>query len=177
MRRDIAFRPQTIASEHRSIAEGMGWVAFFLLLAKIAGAAKEMMVAYRYGISAEIDAYLYVFTLVSWPLAVWLGVLPVVLVPLSARLENHNELRDFRAELLGVTCIVALALFVVAWFSLPHILGLPWSGLRGDAEQAALTTARVLVLIIPIGLIARLSAWMLARGRHVGSLLEGVPPL
>lgn len=58
---------------HQAIARGMISVAGFLFLSKLAGAAKEMAVAYRFGISAEVDAYVLVLTIVSWPTATFLA--------------------------------------------------------------------------------------------------------
>lgn len=36
-----------------------------------------------------MDAYLFVFNLVAWPVGVWLNVLMVVLVPLAARIQHE----------------------------------------------------------------------------------------
>ena len=57
--------------DHHAIARGMVWVALFVLLGSLARAAKGMAIAYRYGVSAEVDAYLFVFNLVSWQVGVW----------------------------------------------------------------------------------------------------------
>lgn len=59
--------------DHHAIARGMAWVALFVLLGSVARAAKEVAIAYRYGVSAEVDAYLFVFNLVSWPVGVACG--------------------------------------------------------------------------------------------------------
>ena len=53
----------------------MAWVALFVLLGSLVRAGKEMAIAYRYGVSAEVDAYLFVFNLVNWPVGVWFSVL------------------------------------------------------------------------------------------------------
>ena len=65
------------ASHDRRIATGFLWVAFFLLVSKLAGAAKEMAVAWRYGVSETVDAYVFVFNLVTWPVTLWFGDIPV----------------------------------------------------------------------------------------------------
>ena len=44
--------------EHQSIIRGMLLVGSFAVLGKLASAAKEIAVAWRYGVSAEVDAYL-----------------------------------------------------------------------------------------------------------------------
>ena len=44
-------------SHHRKIATGFVWVALFVFIGKLAGAAKEMAIAWRYGVSETVDAY------------------------------------------------------------------------------------------------------------------------
>lgn len=41
-------------------------MSLFVLLGKLAGAVKEMAVAYRYGVSGVVDAYQLAFTVVTW---------------------------------------------------------------------------------------------------------------
>ena len=60
-------RLRNAQADHHAIAQGMIWVALFVLLTSLARAAREMAIAYRYGVGAEVDAYLFVFNLVSWP--------------------------------------------------------------------------------------------------------------
>ncbi|CBL44180.1 hypothetical protein HDN1F_05970 [gamma proteobacterium HdN1] len=38
-------------SQHRQIAVGFLWVSLFVFVGKLAGAAKEMVIAWRYGVS------------------------------------------------------------------------------------------------------------------------------
>ena len=74
--------------DHHAIARGMAWVALFVFLGKLAGAAKEMTIAYRYGVSDQVDAYLFIYNLISWPVGVWSSILTIVLVPLAARIRQ-----------------------------------------------------------------------------------------
>src|SRR5215475_3724216 len=107
--------------DHQAIARGMAWVTLFVCLSKLAGAAKEMAIAYRYGVSVEVDAYLFVFNLVNWPVGVWFSVLTAVLVPLAARIRQGAaaELPRFRAELLGLTLLLGVTLWFMAWLGVP----------------------------------------------------------
>ena len=164
--------------DHHAIAKGMAFVAVFLFLGKLAGAAKEMAVAYRYGIGAEVDAYLFVLNVVSWPAAVAFSLLSVVLVPLVARLrhERSAELPRFRAELLALTIVVGTVLAGVAWGGLTLLLNSTWSGLPPATAALAMAMVPAMSLLAPFGLlIALCSAWTLASGRHANSLVEGVP--
>jgi peptidoglycan biosynthesis protein MviN/MurJ (putative lipid II flippase) len=166
--------------DHREIFKGMAWVSLFVVLAKLAGAAKEMAVAYRYGVSAEVDAYLFVFNFVNWPVGVWFAVLTVVLVPLSARIARDapGEFPLFRAELFGHALLWGAALAVITGAGLYIMLYSPWSGLSPHTVSIAIGMAPAQALLAPLGILVSLfSAWTLAAGRHANSLLEGVPAL
>jgi putative peptidoglycan lipid II flippase len=165
-------------SDHRKIATGFFWVSLFVLAGKLAGAAKEMAIAWRYGVSESVDAYVFVYNLVNWPVSVWFSVLTVVLVPLVSRLRHDNpgELPRFRRELLGLTLIIGLGLGIIAWFGLPVLLRAAWVGLSDKAVTEAIYMAGGLTLLAPMGvLISLFSAWMLACGRHRNTLFEAIP--
>jgi peptidoglycan biosynthesis protein MviN/MurJ (putative lipid II flippase) len=175
----VSTRFKASHSDHRAIFRGMAWVSLFVVLAKLAGAAKEMVVAYQYGVSAEVDAYLYLFNIISWPVGVWFTVLTVLLVPLASRLHRDAplELPHFRAELLGQTLLACALLVLIGGTALALALH-TWSGLPPETTAIAQRMLLPLLTLGPLGLIASLlSAWTLASGRHANTLLEGVPSL
>ncbi len=154
--------------------------ALFVGLGKVAGAVKEMAVAWRYGVNEVVDAYLFVFNLLSWPIAVWFSVLVVVLVPLAAgvRERNPSELPRFRAELLGLTLLLGLSLLVLAEFGMSAFLRSSASGLSSTALKHAMDIAPALSWIVFLGMpISLFSAWMMAAQRHTNTLMEGIPAL
>ena len=156
----------------------MAWVSLFVLLASLARAVREAAIAHRYGVGAEVDAYLFVFNLVNWPVGVWLSVLTVVLVPMAARLRRSAplDLPRLRSELLGLAILIGLALGLIAVIVLPLVLRSSWTGLSAATASLAAGMVPGLALLAPLGvLIGLFSAWTLASGRHVNSLLEGVP--
>lgn len=169
-----------VGSAHHQILRGMVWVALFVFLGKLAGAAKEIVIAWRYGISEEVDAYLFVFNLVSWPVSVWFSVLTVVLVPLATRIRQKipTELSCFRAELLGLTLLLGVALGLLTWLGLPILLRSSWAGLPLTTANIAVGMVPTLFLLLPLGVVISLfSAWMLAAGRHANTLMESAPAL
>lgn len=173
-------RLRTVDPKHVAIARGMLWVALFVFVGKLAGAAKEMAVAWRYGVSQEVDAYLFVFNLMNWPVSIWFGVLSAVVVPLAAdiRQRSRGELPRFRAELFGLAIVISSALAILAWMGLPWILHAGLAGLSGGGLNAALRMVPVMAWLAPLGiLISLFSTWLLADARHVNTLLEGVPAL
>lgn len=166
--------------DHHAIVRGMAWVALFVFVGKLAGAAKEMVVAYRYGVSEEVDAYLFVLNLVSWPVSIWFSVLMVVLVPLAARIrhEGAGALPRFRAELLGLALLLGLCLALIMGLGLWGLLQTSWAGLPPATLAMASEITPWMVGLVPIGvLISLFSAWTLAAGHHVNTLLEGAPAL
>jgi putative peptidoglycan lipid II flippase len=66
----------------------------------------------------------------------------------------------------------------LTWLGLPVLLGSSWMGLPDATADIAVKMAPGLSLLMPAGmLISLFSAWMLARGRHLNTLLESVPAL
>lgn len=176
----LARRLRDAHPDHHAIARGMAWVALFVLLSSVARATKEVAIAYRYGVSAEVDAYLFVFNLVNWPVAVWFSVLTVVLVPLAARIRQNAsaELPRFRSELLGLTLLLGLALAFLGWLGLPFLLRSSWTGLPEATVAIAFDMVTTLTLLAPLGVVISLfSVWMLAASRHANTLLESVPAI
>jgi peptidoglycan biosynthesis protein MviN/MurJ (putative lipid II flippase) len=176
----IASRIRNAHPDHHAIARGMLVGAAFIFVSKIAGAAKEMAIAWRYGVSEVVDAYLFIFNLVNWPVAVWFAILVVVLVPLAATIRERApvELPRFRGEILGFTLLLGLSLALLAEIGLQLFLRSSLSGLSGPALSEALKITPVLCCFVLFGMpISLLSAWTTAAGRHANTLLEGVPAL
>ena len=165
---------------HFAIFKGMLTVALFTLLGKLVSAAKEMVVAYRYGLSAEVDAYQFLYNLLSWPIGVWCSVLTAVLVPLAVRMREHDkdEVPHFRAELFGLALLLGAGLALLAWLGIHAMLGLGKSGLPAHSVQLAQAALPGLIFLLPLGILVALqSAWMLSAGRHVNTLLDSIPTL
>lgn len=178
--------PQSLAKirhahpEHYTIASGMLWGTLFVFIGKFAGAAKEMAIAYRYGVSEMVDGYVFVSNLLIWPVGVWFSALTSVLVPLMVNIRQNAslELPRFRSELLGFTLLLSLGTMFLAWPAMAILLQSSWTGLPAATEILAGDMSPVLILMTPLGLlIGLLSALMLCAGRHANTLLESLPAL
>ncbi|MFK5854547.1 MAG: lipid II flippase MurJ [Bacteroidota bacterium] len=165
---------------HQEIAIGVLTVGFFVLIGKFAGAAKEVAVAWRYGVGETVDVYLFVFNLVQWPISIWAGVIGAVLVPFAIKLQHENidALPRFRSELLGATLFLGVVLGLLAWLFFPWLVKQPWLGFKIESSKLALSMLNVLLWTIPFGFVFHLfSAWTMSSGRHLNTLLQGVPAL
>lgn len=148
------------------------------MVGRVAGAAKEMAVAWRFGVSPALDGYLFVLNVVMLPVGVWFSILCVLLVPMAAGWQNQSspEMRCFSRELFMLTLGLGALGAAVAALVLPPLARLPALGLSVPAVAAVLEASTVMSLVIPAGMVAGLgSAWLLAAGRHANTLFEAVP--
>lgn len=165
---------------HYAIFKGMATVALFVFVGKLISAAKEVLVAYRYGLGAEVDAYQFIYNLISWPVGVWASVLTAVLVPLAVRVRQARpeELPRFRSELLGFALLLGLGLAVLGWCGIKLMLDYGWAGLPATTAKLAAEALPGLITLLPLGILVTLqSAWMLSSGRHLNTLLDSVPTI
>lgn len=173
----VKHRIDSMQPAHARIAKGMAWVTLFVFLGKLAGAAKEMAIAYRYGVSEVVDAYIFAYTLVTWLPTVWQSVLTVVLVPLFVHL-SEPEKHTFYAELLGFILVVGGALTVAIGLGLPLLMPHVLSGFSEEATLQATALVRGLAPVAVTGMLAGLLfARLLAEERHANTAMEAVPAL
>ncbi|WP_309835507.1 lipid II flippase MurJ [Caballeronia sp. LZ065] len=156
------------------------WVSAFALLAKCAGAFKEMAIAYRYGISNIVDAYQLSFTAISWLPTVFVTVLSVVLIPtlVGMHMKHKEERARFLGELDVMALVVGAALAALLYFAWP--LALKLIG-RNLSEETRTLSRQMMFWMWPIGILTLTvcihAARLQARERHVNTFLESVPAI
>ncbi len=171
-------RIKALSADHRRIARGAMRVAFFLLLGKFAGAFKEMAVAYRYGVSAEVDAYQFTMVMANWLPVTIIGALSVVLIPVLVPLRKQSvaERQAFLSELMGLVLLFGTLLSVALWLMWPYVLNSMGQGLSSTAKQMsaqliyAFAPTALLTLVIGIS-----AARLRAHERHINTLLDSIP--
>lgn len=166
-------------ADHRTIAASLIYLTSFVLVGRLVGAAKEVLVAFRYGLDAQLDAYLFVFNLVNWPIAVWISVSTIVLVPILTQKRNAQPSQRttlLQAEVFGTTVLLAAVVLGFTFVVLSVVLRSGASGLPTDVAAIAETMIFPLLLYAPAGILfATAGAFLMARGRHVNTLLEAIP--
>lgn len=163
--------------DHTRIARGAVSVGAFVLAGRLVGAAKEMAVAWRYGVSDIVDAYQIAFTLVTWLPVTLVSVVSVILVPhLVRERQRVDGASNFLAE-LNFTMVALGSLFSCLCFLL-----LPWAVnlVAGNLPTATRVIAKDMVIMLaPAALctlvVGVLAARLQALERHVNVLLEAVP--
>lgn len=166
------------STENRSILQGMVWVATFLFFAKAIAAGKEMLVAYRYGVSAVVDGYLLVFNLAQWPSSIFASVTSVVLIPYLVKLQKQKpvEANEVQVELLPIAFLVGTVISLVFGLIMWWMVGQSDLGLTDEGQAAALTALPWVAPSIALAFMGTvLSNWLMSQRRHANTLLDAAP--
>lgn len=163
---------------NKAIVRSGFWLVLFVLAAKLVAAGKEMAVAYRYGTSATVEGYLFVFNLLSWPVSLLFSVMSAVFIPRLVALQRDDPEGAVRWQrqvtawvwLLGT----GLGIGVAAVF--PALLATGWLGLNAEALEAAQAVLPWLAAMVFLGIVASWHACQLmSRQRHANTFLEAMP--
>jgi putative peptidoglycan lipid II flippase len=153
-------------------------VLCFVLLGKAVAAAKEMAIAWRYGVSEVVDGYLLAFAIANWIPSLWMTVLTLVLVPLLARSASFppGAMRRFDAELGGAALVIGIAATAIAVGTMLAALGAGWLAPGSEVMSRARVAILGLAPTIVIGTSTVLmSVRLMARGSQANTLFEAVP--
>jgi len=166
-----------IDKTHIHIARNMLIVGFFVAIAKVAGAAREAVIAHEYGVVELVDHYVLVTTFAMLLPAVWTSVAVSVLVPLSRRLEQQQKLA-FHSQLTFVVCVMSVTISVAAYFYLPDLLlHLYPAADSADVQSLTRFATGLSPLIGGSLLVGLLNAQLLTIEHHSNTLYEGIPAI
>lgn len=167
-------------STHGRIARALIVGILFIGVAKVAGLAKELAMAWRFGSGPVADAYALTFSLASWPAAVWVSVATVLIVPLmvAARHDDPAKLDLLRRELIAAAMVLGAGLGLVVFLSLNLGLMQGWLDLAADRAAEAQHMIGPLSLTVPLAAVSSvLAAWLIASQRQINTLFDGAPSL
>ena len=174
----ISQRLAALHPDHKRIARGAVWVSLFVLLGKLAGATKEMAVAYRYGVSGVVDAYQLAFTVVTWMPGTLVSVIGMVVIPILVRLRQRDAadralfLEEMHGTMLMLGGLFILASVFLGPLALAHLAANLSDETQQMARQLIFGMAPVALLAMAIKLFA---ARLQAEEKQVNNLLESVP--
>ncbi|MEO8454689.1 MAG: lipid II flippase MurJ [Sphingomicrobium sp.] len=164
---------------HKRIATGAVLVGTLTLGAKLFVAAREMAIAWRFGVSGTVDAYQLAMTITTWLPMLINGVATVVLVPRLVSLGHDSpHRRQFIAELNGTILAIGIGVSALIWLLAPAAAALLASGVNPYTLR---TTAAIASKIAPVAfciiVCGYLSARLQARERFSYTASEAVPAL
>ena len=175
LRRRFAFD-----EHHDAIIRGFVVVAIFGVLAKLVGAGKEFALAWRFGTSIQIDAYLFIFNLYGIPVSIWVGALGGVLIPLLVRLGSAEPEQALllQSEMKGVAALGGLVVGLLSAAATMIFIKSGLAGLTPDVAAKAFQLSWMLWPIIPMLFLVQVgSSQLMASRLHVNTAYEGLPAL
>jgi len=92
--------PQT---DNQRVFRGMLAVSAFVMIGKLAGAGKEIGIAWRFGVGEIVDIYVIAFVIINWAPSVLASALNSVYVPLIRTLPENQRLRFNAVSITGIT--------------------------------------------------------------------------
>lgn len=135
-------------SANTRIFAAMITVGGLTIFVKVAAAVKELIVAYQFGTSDALDAFLVAFVLPGFAITLIYGSLNAALIPTYIEVREH-EGRQAAQRLSSSIMLSSLLLLGVVSFFLallaPYLLPLLASGF--DINKLALTTSLYFILI------------------------------
>jgi murein biosynthesis integral membrane protein MurJ len=172
-------RLAAVHPNHKRIAAGAALIGVLTIVAKLFVAAREMVIAWRYGVGTTVDAYQLALTITTWLPMMLTSVMTVVLVPRLVALGNRPAERgSFVAELNGTVLMLGIAVAALTWIAAPAASALLASGSNAATLELTATMSR---LMTPVALFAivvgYLSARLQSRERFAYSVTEALPAI
>ena len=156
------------------------FIIFYTLVAKIVGAGKEILVAYKFGVSDKVDAFQFVQSIILFPIDIWLSALIIVLVPLEITIFNssRSEALYFRREFFGFSLLISFLLILLYLLFIPIIIDLNIIKLSTSLLINMESIYYYLLVLLIFGIFTSLfSSWNLTFNNHLNTLFQGIPAL
>lgn len=168
---------RTIQSVNRHVAAQMVRVSLLILIGKIAGAGREMSLAFRFGIGPIIDAYVLIYVITTWLPSLFASIMISLIVPLRGSVEV-SDWRRFNSELSGVLLLLGVLFSVLMYVFLPRLLLVLDSGeLSPGIDEIEWLVIGMVPSMTAGLLVCQYNALLISHDRHIGALLDGVPSL
>jgi peptidoglycan biosynthesis protein MviN/MurJ (putative lipid II flippase) len=172
-------RLRGVHDNHKRIASGAILIGLLVLGAKLFVAAREVAIAWRYGVSGVVDAYQLGLTIATWVPLMLTSTATVVLVPrLVALHRDPQAYRGFVAQLNGTMLLVALGILLLTVLGTPFAVNL-LAGELGAPTQALVR--RMAIFLAPVAALSIVAGYLTtrlqARERYGYSVVDATPAL
>lgn len=159
---------------------GVVIVAIFGILAKLAAAAREFVIAWRFGTSVQIDAYVFIFNIFGVPIAIWVGALSGVYIPRLVRLNNESPAQAslLQSEINGIALLGGAIVGIGSAGLSMALIKCGYSGLTTEVADLAYDMSWKLWPMIPMLFLVQVgSSQLMASRLHINTVYEGLPAI
>lgn len=164
---------------HKRVAKGAMLIAALTLVARVAGIAREIAIARRYGVSGVLDAYQISVTITTVVPVMIASIASSVLVPRLVAVRGlGSERKQFLTELNGTILAVAIPMMLLTWLVAPYAAQLLAGTDHADRLRLTIQMSREMAPVagLTIG-VAYFCARLQSRERFAYSITDGVPAL
>lgn len=165
-------------SDRRQVARNALIIGGLVVAAKLFAALREIVIAWRYGVSALVDSYQISFMIVTWAPMLLTTIIITALVPNLVMSRRSGEHRLFVSELNGAALLVGLVTLAATCLLGPYIAVQIASPL---GVQTAAMSRELTLMLAPFALLLILSGYLGVRLQAIQSFgytfLEALPPL
>jgi putative peptidoglycan lipid II flippase len=156
-------------SVNRRIFAALVTVGSLSVAVKLVAASKEVVVAHRFGIGDELDAFLIAYLLPSFAITIIAGSFNAALIPTYIQVRDQRGKQEAQKLLSGVmvwTIALLVAISALLALAASHIMPVLGSGF--SPEKIALTRSLFLVLLplLPLTGVATIGAAILNAGER-----------
>lgn len=153
-------------------------IGILTIFVKMVAALKEIIIAYRYGVSNELDAYLIAYMYGSFMVNILAGSLSAAIVPAYIRIKLDHGLaagRELISNLTGWSVILFIAAAICLGLASPWLIPLIGSGF--DHHTMELTLKMVPILVTVVIFFGLSSVWSPVINSHNSFKLPALTPI
>lgn len=106
-------------------------VTVIIIISKVVGFVREMVLAAYFGLSVEADAYSMAFTIVNVLVLLFSAGIASTFIPLYTKIrykEGETRANRYAGNILNLYILCALAGSVLGYLSAPYVCGILWEG-------------------------------------------------
>jgi putative peptidoglycan lipid II flippase len=172
------FGGKSPASDGQQVVRNAFVIGVLLLAAKFFAALREVVIAWRYGVSGIADAFNIAFTVVTWAPQLLVSIMIISLVPHLVASSTTPGYRRLVSEMNAAALGGALAIFLATLIAGPWIATEIAGGLGAATVEAS---GEMTLIMAPFALFLVLCGYfgvrLQARQRFSYTFLEAMPPL
>ncbi len=149
-------------SVNRKIFSASLAIGLLTLIVGVFSLAKELFVAYKFGTSGELDAFLIAFLLPTFAAGVLGNSLPSAFIPVYldvCRQRGEIEAKKFFSSVFFAFIVLLFLAMLLMWSLLPLLIPLIYTGFD---DSTIFLTQKLLLIMIPFFLISTLSKFFAA---------------
>ena len=174
--KDLDWYLKVIPKHHADIIKGSILLVAFIIVSKITGVFKDVIVAAELGVGLEMDTFMYAFTLSTMIVNPLVQTIINCISTSYSEIDTNEKLEEFQGTVNILVLIIGGILLISQHLAMPGIIELISDGKNSLEKEKLETYSKILNLYIPLSLIiAASSTRMLMRKQHVNTLLESLP--